>query len=54
MNEAYLTNEGHQFTKTVCILIRVALENLPYAVIMVPLLQKLFLVSRWVSFDEIL
>ena len=34
--------------------VRVDLENLTNTIVVVPLLKKLFLVSRWVSFDQVL
>ena len=37
-----------------CILVRINLEDLAYAVIVVPLLQELLLVRRGVTFNEVL
>ena len=36
------------------ILVRVNLEDLADAVVVIPLLEKLFFVGRWVTFDEVL
>lgn len=37
-----------------CILVRVNLKDLADAIIVIPLLQKLFFVGRWVTLDEVL
>ena len=37
-----------------CILVRIDLKYLAYAVIMVPLLQELFFVGRGIALDEVL
>lgn len=52
--DVYLRDERNQFPKMLRILVRVDLKYLADAVVVVPLLQKLLLVRRWVTLDEIL
>ena len=47
-------DEGNQLPEVLSILVRVDLEYLTDAVVVVPLLQELLLVCWWVAFDEIL
>ena len=50
----YLRDERDQFPKMLSILVRVDLEDLANAVVVIPLLEKLFFVGRWVTFNEVL
>ncbi len=50
----YLRYECHQLSVVLSLFVRVDLENLPNAIIMIPLLKKFFLVCNRVSFDQIL
>lgn len=49
-----LCDEGDEFSEMGCVVIWVDDEELPDGVVVVVLLQKLFLVPRWIAFDEIL
>ena len=50
----YLRDERDQFPKMLSILVRVDLEDLANAVVVIPLLQELLLVCRWIALYEIL
>ena len=50
----YLSDERDKFTKVVCLLLRVEMENLTNGIVMVPLLEKFFLVRFRVPFYQVL
>ena len=50
----HLCDECHQLPKMLYLFIWIRLENFPDTVVMVPLLQKLFLVGWRISLDEVL
>lgn len=52
--ESYLSNERHQLSEMLSLLIWISLEDLANAVIVVPLLKKFFLVRDRVAFDQVL
>lgn len=52
--ETHLSDERDKLSEMGRLLVRIDLENLADAVIMVPLLKKLLFVACWVPLDEVL
>lgn len=52
--ETHLSNKRDELSEMGRLLVRIDLENLADAVIMVPLLKKLLFVACWVPLDEVL
>lgn len=52
--ETHLSNKGHQLSKVLGLLVWVQVEYLSDAVVVIPLLQELFLISSRIPFDEVL
>ena len=50
----YLSNERDKLPEVLCLLVRVEVEDLADAVVVVPLLEELLLVCRRVPLDEVL
>lgn len=51
ITEIYLRDEGYQLPVVFSLLIGINFEYLANAVVMIPLLQKLFSVGDWITFD---
>lgn len=49
-----LGNERYKLSKVLSLFVGINLEYVANTVVVIPLLEKLFFVCRWISFDEVL